>query len=130
MKTKKILAALTACAAALSMTAVNSFAAGLDESAEVVTEETTEAEVIDEDTETEEDTEEEWTEEDTEEEWTEEDTEEEWTEEDTEEETEEETEAETEPAAESSPKTGNAPVALAVIPVALAAAAVVAKKSR
>ncbi len=42
----------------------------------------------------------------------------------------EETTAATEAENASNPKTGNAPIALAVIPVALAAAAVVAKKAK
>lgn len=101
--------------------------APLEETAEEVSEEETEEEVIEEEEDTDFVEEEDPFEE---EDFTEE-------EEFTEEETEEETEEVTEPVEEApdtievdSPKTGNAPVALAVIPVALAAAAVVAKKRK
>lgn len=100
-----------------------------EEAEEVSEEEVTEEEIVEEEPEEEDFPEEE--EEDFPEE--EEFTEEEFTEPEEEETTEEVTEpVEQEPATVevSSPKTGNAPVALAVIPVALAAAAVVAKKRK
>lgn len=109
--------------------------AGQEDDGEAVEEEPEEVveEVIEE--EPEEEVFEEYVEEEPEEEYVEEEPEEEEEEEIEEEEEPEEEEEEVEeepaeeaPAAVESPKTGNAPIALAVIPVALAAAAVIAKK--
>ena len=108
--------------------------AGQEDDGEAVEEEPEEVveEVIEE--EPEEEVFEEYVEEEPEEEYVEEEPEEEEEEIEEEEEPEEEEEeveeepAEEAPAAVESPKTGNAPIALAVIPVALAAAAVIAKK--
>nr|MCR5167562.1 hypothetical protein [Oscillospiraceae bacterium] len=111
--------------------------AGQEDDGEAVEE--TEAEVIEEviEEEPEEEVFEEYVEEEPEEEYVEEEPEEEYVEEEpeeveeeepVEEEEVEEEPAEEAPAAVESPKTGNAPIALAVIPVALAAAAVIAKK--
>ena len=136
MNTKKFFAAVAAVATALSMTGIAAFAAGQEDDGEAVEE--TEAEVIEEVIEeepVEEEEFEEYVEEEPEEEYVEEEPEEEEEEpveeEEEEEEPEEEEEEEEEaPAAVESPKTGNAPIAAAVIPVALAAAAIVAKKSK
>ena len=135
MNTKKFFAAVAAVTTALSMTGIAAFAAGQEDDGEAVEE--TEAEVIEEVIEeepVEEEEFEEYVEEEPEEEYVEEEPEEEEEEIEEEEEPEEEEEeveeepAEEAPAAVESPKTGNAPIALAVIPVALAAAAVIAKK--
>ena len=134
MNTKKFFAAVAAVATALSMTGIAAFAAGQEDDGEAVEE--TEAEVIEEVIEeepVEEEEFEEYVEEEPEEEYVEEEPEEEEEEPVEEEEEEEEPEEEEEeeaPAAVESPKTGNAPIAAAVIPVALAAAAIVAKKSK
>ena len=105
MKMKKILAAIAACAMSAAMLSMTAFAAGTESEEETLDETGTE--------ETEEITEEE-------------------TEEETPAEEEEETpaEEEEETPAQGNPGTGNSPIALAVIPVALAAAAVVAKKAK
>lgn len=130
MKTKKIFAALAACAMAVAVTGVTSFAAPLDEEPEEVVDEETE-EII------EEDTDDDFTDEDFEDDFDDEDFDDFYDDEDFDEDfTDDTADDEGDPTdvgdagAENSPKTGNAPVALAVIPVALAAAAVVAKKSK
>lgn len=128
MKTRKILAALAASALALTMTGLTAFAAGQEDDAEEVTE-VVEEEIIEEEI-IEEDVEEEVVEEDfVEEDFVEEDFAEEETveEEVVEEEVEEEIEVTVE---DVPPVTGNASAAIAVIPVALAAAAIVAKKAK
>lgn len=100
MKLKKILAAIAACAMSAAMLGMTVSAAGVDgDGAEIVDEPEEEIEF-----------------------------EEEPEEEEPEEEPEQE-EPEVEQPAASNPTTGNSPIALAVIPVALAAAAVVAKKA-
>ncbi len=117
--------------AAISVDA--SAGAGLEEDAETVTEAEVEEDVIVEEEEEEEQYEDDYDYDDFDEEFEDfedfEDEEEEYEDFEDEEEAEDVTEAETESAEEQAPpKTGNAPVALAVIPVALAAAAVIAKK--
>lgn len=104
---KKIFAALAVSAMAVSMMSISAFAAGVTDDTDVIDDDPGEVIEIDDPVETEPEV------------------------------------VETEPAIETtvtqavepaapveSPKTGNAPVAMAVIPVALAAAAVVAKKSK
>ncbi len=102
MNLKKILAAIAACAVAASMVATTAFAAGVDGDGETIDDtDATTSETIDEG--------------------------------DAAEDEEPAADTETEPEAApevSNPTTGNAPIALAVIPVALAAAAVVAKKAK
>ena len=111
---KKIIAALAASALFATVAGVSALAEGIEEDGEVLDEEIVEEEVVEDEEE--------------EEDWEEEEEEEEEVEEVEEVEV-EETEVEVvEVAPVASPKTGNSPIALAVIPVALAAAAVVAKK--
>ena len=98
MKTKRILAAIAACAMSAAMLGMTVSAAGIDSDDDVISDDEIGDEIDLGDVE-------------------------------------DETPAETEAPAEvapvpSSPKTGNSPIALAVIPVALAAAAVVAKKAK
>ncbi len=102
MKMKKILAAIAACAMSAAMLSMTAFAAGTESDEETLDETPAEEEIIDEG------------------------------EEETEEPAEEETpaEEEEETPVQENPGTGNSPIALAVIPVALAAAAVVAKKAK
>ncbi|MCH5192667.1 MAG: hypothetical protein J1F11_01810 [Oscillospiraceae bacterium] len=103
MKTKRILAAIAACAMSAAMLSMTVSAAGIDSDDDVISDDDIEDDGDDVD----------------------------FVEPD-----EVETPAETEapvqeaPAESTSPKTGNSPIALAVIPVALAAAAVVAKKAK
>lgn len=104
MKMKKILAAIAACAMSAAMLSMTAFAAGTESEEDTLDETPAESEEI-----------------------TEEETEEE---EATEEETPAEEEEEEETPVQDNPGTGNSPIALAVIPVALAAAAVVAKKAK
>ena len=106
MKMKKILAAIAACAMSAAMLSMTAFAAGTESEEETLDETGTEET----------------------EEITDEETEEEAPADETEEETPAEEEEET--PAQENPGTGNSPIALAVIPVALAAAAVVAKKAK
>lgn len=104
MKIKKILAAIAACAMSAAMVSMTAFASPAEVEDEDLTEEPAEVEPVEE-------------------------------EDPGEEPAEPEPEPEPEPdvapvVEEKNPGTGNAPIALAVIPVALAAAAVVAKKAK
>ncbi len=101
MKMKKILAAIAACAMSATMLSMTAFAAGTTSEEDVLDEEAATEEITDEEAPAEEEEEEEAPAE----------------------------EAEETPV-QANPGTGNAPIALAVIPVALAAAAVVAKKAK
>lgn len=136
MKQKKILAGIAAAAMALSLTGISAFAAALNDDSEDIEDEEVEEEILDEDIEDEdlEDVEDEDLGDEDLDDFDDFDDEDfdDFDDEEDEEEEEEETDdiVVVETTKDESPKTGNAPVALAVIPVALAAAAVIAKKSK